>query len=143
MKHIEQELIDIVKDFYEGDDATFNRDLASLDSYYGTLGEDRWERMEELNEYYRDCEPIDILERAFFGHDADTDGQFNPNRDYFKFNSYGNLVSSDFEDYSDWFNDETIEKIIDAYLADDIDLWDSDLAEIIDDYMAEHDNDDD
>ena len=65
MKHIEQELINIVKDFYDGDDATFNRDLASLDSYYGILGEDRWERMEELNEYYRDCEPIEILERAF------------------------------------------------------------------------------
>ena len=30
-----------------------------------------------------------------------------------------------------------------AFKQFDIDLWDSDLAEIIDDYMAEHDNDDD
>ena len=30
-----------------------------------------------------------------------------------------------------------------SILANDIDLWDSDLAEIIDDYMAEHDNDED
>lgn len=142
MKYIEQELIDLVKDFYgDADCESFNEDLISLDAYYGVLGEDRWESMEYLDDYYRDQEPTEILLRAFYGHDADTDGQFNPNRDYFRFNAYGNLVSSDFADYSDWFNNETIEKIIDAYLGADISLYDNDLASIIDDYMAEHEDD--
>ena len=55
-------------------------------------------------------DPIEILNRAYFGYDENmwhTDsnghkiyGEFNPNRDFFKYNAYGNLVSTDYKDYS-------------------------------------------
>ena len=32
--------------------------------------------------------------------DATEPGEFNPNRDYFRYNGYGNLVSADYKDYS-------------------------------------------
>ena len=66
--------------------------------------------MEELNEFYHGTDPLEILERAYYGRDDDTwttdasgnktYGEFNPNRAYFYFNGYGNLVSSDYKDYS-------------------------------------------
>ena len=53
---------------------------------------------------------MEILQRAYFGRDDDTwttdasgnktYGEFNPNRYYFYFNGYGNLVSSDYKDYT-------------------------------------------
>ena len=66
--------------------------------------------MEYLTDFYSDTDPIELLQRAYFGYDADnriTDrhgekhySSFNPNRDYFTYNGYGNLVSTDFPDYS-------------------------------------------
>jgi hypothetical protein len=66
--------------------------------------------MEELNEFYHDTESIELLYRVFYGHDEDsyttdssgnrTYSEFNPNREYFKYNGYGNLVSANYKDYS-------------------------------------------
>ena len=38
-----------------------------------------------------------------------TYGEFNPNRDYFYYNGYGNLVSSDYKDYSHLLDNYAIE----------------------------------
>lgn len=67
--------------------------------------------MDELDEIYQGKEATEILRRAYFGHDDDcwheengerVYGEFNPNRDYFYFNGYGNLVSTNERDYSDY-----------------------------------------
>ena len=107
--------------FFEENENTFTACVEELDSYNGFLGDDRIYPMEELNELYAGTEPIDILYRAFYGHDAenystDADGEkhyseFNPNRDYFYFNGYGNLVSCDYIDYSDKLDEYTIEQL--------------------------------
>ncbi len=62
-----------------------------------------------------------VLYRAFFGRDDEsweTDSRgnkiylsFNPNRNYFYFNGYGNLVSCDYKDYSDKLDDYFIEQL--------------------------------
>lgn len=103
-------IADIIQYFKENEDV-FNDCMEELDSYNGYLGDDRYYSMDELNDFYSGQEPQEILFRAFYGFDADswhTDssgekiyGAFNPNRDYFYFNGYGNLVSSDYKDYSD------------------------------------------
>lgn len=103
-------ITDIIQYFKENEDV-FNDCMEELDSYNGYLGDDRYYSMEELNDLYSGQEPQEILFRAFYGFDADTwitDGRgnkeygaFNPNRNYFYFNGYGNLVSSDYKDYSD------------------------------------------
>lgn len=102
-------IADIIQYFEENEDI-FNDCMEELDGYNGYLGDDRYYSMEELNDFYSGQEPQEILFRAFYGFDADTwstdsnghktYGAFNPNRDYFYFNGYGNLVSSNYKDYS-------------------------------------------
>ena len=128
-------IADIIKYFKENEDV-FNDCMEELDSYNGYLGDDRYYNMEELNDLYSEQEPQEILFRAFYGFDADTwttdssgnkeYGAFNPNRNYFYFNGYGNLVSSDYKDYSDKLDGYAIEEMsenrnyIDSIENDDI-----------------------
>ena len=134
-------IADIIKYFKENEDV-FNDCMEELDSYNGYLGDDRYYNMDELNDIYSGQEPQEILFRAFYGFDADTwmtdssgnkeYGAFNPNREYFYFNGYGNLVSSDYKDYSDKLDGYAIEAMsenrsyIDSIENDDIlaDLFD-------------------
>lgn len=113
-------IADIIQYFKENEDI-FSDCMEELDSYNGYLGDDRYYSMEELNDLYSGEEPQEILLRAFYGFDADswhTDNSgnkiyeaFNPNRDYFYFNGYGNLVSSDYKDYSDKLDEYAIEEM--------------------------------
>lgn len=113
-------IADIIQYFKENEDV-FNDCMEELDSYNSYLGDDRYYSMEELNDIYSGQEPQEILFRAFYGFDADswhTDHSgdkiyeaFNPNRDYFYFNGYGNLVSSDYKDYSDKLDKYAIEEM--------------------------------
>ena len=113
------ETIKKIIEYFENNDDIFNSCMEELDSYNGYLNDDRYYSMDELNELYHGTDAIEILQRAFFGYDADnwhTDGRgdkiygaFNPNRDYFTFNGYGNLVSSDFKDYTAYLDEYAIE----------------------------------
>ena len=134
-------ITDIIQYFKENEDV-FNDCMEELDIYNGYLGDDRYYDMEELNDLYSGQEPQEILFRAFYGFDADSwhadsrgdkeYGAFNPNRNYFYFNGYGNLVSSDYKDYSDKLDGYAIEAMsenrnyIDSIESNDIlaDLFD-------------------
>lgn len=99
----------------------FNSCMEELDGYNGYLGDDRYYDMEMLSEFYQYSDPIELLERAYYGRDDDTwtadsrgdktYGEFNPNRDYFYYNGYGNLVSSDYKDYSTHLDGWAIESM--------------------------------
>lgn len=96
--------------YFEENENIFNACIEELDSYNGYLNDDRYYEMEMLNEFYSGTDPMELLQRAYYGRDDDTwtidasgnktYGEFNPNRDYFYYNGYGNLVSSDYKDYS-------------------------------------------
>lgn len=96
--------------YFEENESIFNQCVEELDGYNGWLGDNRYYEMEYLNEFYQGVEPIEILWRAYYGRDEDswtTDssgnkqyGEFNPNREYFTYNGYGNLISTDYKDYS-------------------------------------------
>lgn len=141
-KRTKEDIIaDIIQYFKENEDV-FNDCMEELDGYNGYLGDDRYYDMDELNDIYSGQEPQEILFRAFYGFDADswhTDssgskiyGAFNPNREYFYFNGYGNLVSSDYKGYSDKLDGYAVEAMsenrnyIDSIEDDDIlaDLFD-------------------
>lgn len=106
-------------EYFRTNEETFNACMEELDSYNGYLGDNRYYEMEMLNEIYHSSDPIEILQRAYFGRDDDnwttdssgnkTYGEFNPNRDYFYFNGYGNLVSSDYKDYSAFLDEYVID----------------------------------
>ena len=114
----EQALKNIIEYFEQNEDV-FNDCIEDLDSYNGYLGDDRIYSMYELDELYNGQEPTEILRRAFYGYDAETwhtngygereYGPFNPNREYFTFNGYGNFVSMDYKDYSDRLDEWTVE----------------------------------
>ncbi len=111
-------------EYFETNEETFNACIEDLDSYNGYLGDNRYYEMETLNEFYDGCDPIEILQRAYFGRDDNnwttdssgnkTYGEFNPNRNYFYFNGYGNLVSSDYKDYSAFLDEYVIEVMNDS-----------------------------
>lgn len=116
----EEVTADIIAFFQEHDDI-YNDAIEELDGYNGYLGDDRYYSMDELDELYSGTEPLEILRRAFFGYDEDTYatdesgnktyGAFNPNRDYFRYNGYGNLVSADYKDYSGQLDEYAIESM--------------------------------
>ena len=116
-----QEVIDSIIEFFEDNNDVFISCIEDLDSYNGYLGDDRIYEMYELDELYSGIETTEILRRAFYGHDDETwhtdshgekeYGAFNPNRNYFYFNGYGNLVSCDYKDYSDHLDHYFIEDL--------------------------------
>lgn len=129
MKSINEKL----KELFEQDEELFNNTIEELDGWNGYLNDNRYYSMDELNDLLSGSEPIEILNRAFFGRDdtwhRDEHGQkhygeFNPNREYFYFNGYGNLVSSDYKDYSylldDYFIGSLLENYESLYLDDSI-----------------------
>ena len=115
------EKIEKIIEWFDENEDTFNDCIEDLDSYNGYLGDDRYYGMDELSELYHDCDPIDLLNRAFFGYDSENwwidergekhYGPFNPNRDYFTFNGYGNFVSADYKDYSDHLDHYAVESM--------------------------------
>jgi hypothetical protein len=96
--------------YFEENEDTFNECIEELDAYNGYLGDDRYYSMDELDDLMELKSATELLNMAFFGHDEDTHhtdaygnieyGAFNPNRNYFTFNGYGNLISTDYPDYS-------------------------------------------
>lgn len=116
-----KQAINNIIEFFKNNEDEFNAAIEELDSYNGYLGDDRYYNMDKLDELYSGTEPTEILCRAFYGYDEDTYttdahgnreyGAFNPNRDYFTYNGYGNLVSADYKDYSAHLDPWTIESM--------------------------------
>lgn len=142
----------ILKYFEENADV-FNDCIEDLDSYNGCLCDDRWCEMEMLEEFYADSKPMDLLYRAFYGYDEDdwtldscgnkNRAPFNPNRRYFRYNGYANLVSSDYKDYTD---------LLDSYIVEQMSKYrrwipsideDEDLSELFDELECDSDEDED
>ena len=107
---MKQITIEKILEYFKNNEEIFNNCIEELDSYNGYLNDDRYYEMEMLNDIYYGSDPLEILERAYYGRDDDTwytdahgdkiYGAFNPNREYFYYNGYGNLVSSNYKDYS-------------------------------------------
>ena len=110
------EIIAAILTVFKEDEELFADVLEELDSWNGFLSDDRWENMEELDEIFEGKSVAYILDRAFYGYDADTENSaFNPSRDFFRFNGYGNLVSSNYRDYSDYLDENTVEELEKEY----------------------------
>lgn len=105
--------------YFENNENVFNDCIEELDSYNGYLGDDRYYEMECINEFYNGTDPLELLQRVYYGwaegeYITDEWGEkhhreFNPNADYFRYNGYGNLVSSYYKDYSDHIDNYAIE----------------------------------
>ena len=102
--------------YYKRNGEDFADDIEELDDLNGCLYKDKTYSMDELDEVLQDIEPSEILRSALFGYD-ESQGKikstFNLDRDCFYFNDYGNLVSTDGRDYSDYLNDYFVQEILD------------------------------
>lgn len=117
-----EELIEKVIEWFEDNEEAFNDCIEALDSYNGYLDGDRYFDMDLLDEEYCDVRLRDFLFRTFYGHDEDnytTDsrgekhyGEFNPNRAYYRHDGYGNLVSTDYKDYTGKLDSYFVEELI-------------------------------
>lgn len=140
-------LAETLLNYYQEHEDDFNRDIEELDCWNGILEDRRVEHIHLLDEIYQGKEATEILRCAFFGHDDDNwhiengekvYGKFNPNRDYFYFNGYGNLVSTNYCDYSDFLDEYFVQEIIDN--ESNLDLSEG-AQEIIDSYDEEGEDD--
>ena len=128
-----EEIIADILAYFKENEEVFNDCIEELDGYNGYLGDDRWYDMDELPELIDTSDPVELLNRAYFGDDlndwhTDENGQkhynsFNPNRDYFRFNGYGNLQSSNWKEYCDHMDEYAVEAMSenrnDIYSIDD------------------------
>ena len=120
-KRTAEEVTADIIEFFENNEDIYNEAIEELDGYNGYLGDDRYYSMDELDELHNGTEPSELLHRAFFGYDEETYttdgdgnktyGAFNPNRDYFRYNGYGNLVSADYKDYSGQLDKYAVESM--------------------------------
>ncbi len=125
--------IELLKELFENNEKLFIEAIEELDNYNGYLGDDRYYDMEMLPELLCNEDMLKVLNMAYFGDDEnyhiDNYGckhyeSFNPNREYFYFNGYGNLCSTNYKDYScrldDYFIDALLENYQHLYLDDEI-----------------------
>ena len=136
-------LVEELMNYYQQNEDDFNHDIEELDSWNGCLNDDRCYPIDELNELFQGKDVDWILDRAYYGWDDDAwheengekiHEQFCPNREYFYFNGYGNLVSTDYPDYTCHLDEYTVQDIIDN--ASHLNLSDG-AQDIIDNYEEE------
>ena len=89
-----------------------------------------------LEEYLSNGEVMNWLNRFYFGEDAGHSKEYsaNPNRNYFTFNGYGNIISFDYaRDYVD------IEAIADYIEENNNALYNDEIQAILDELESEED----
>lgn len=99
--------------------------------------DDRVYYMEELDDIFYGQDVTYILNRAFFGHDQwSEESAFNPNRAYFTFNGYGNLISLDwvsYNEYADSFGDcIDIDALVDYIVENNDSLYNDEIQNVLD-----------
>ena len=118
----QEEIEDRLIELFTDEEDVFNEAIEDLDSYNGYLGDDRYYNMDcDFDEIVSGWTPSEAIQRAFYGYDEDsydrTSGQykesFNPNAEYFRFNGYGNLVSTNYKDYSAFLDRYTVREMLD------------------------------
>lgn len=144
------EIMDSIINYFDENEEIFNQAIEELDWYNGYLGDDKYYEMDMIDELYHDTEPSEILSRAFYGHDEDwytTDehgnrqySEFNPNRNYFKYNGYGNLISTDYIDYSDYNDEYAVHAMLDNISYIDIIEETPELSELFEQLQKAYDD---
>lgn len=105
INYIEKRMIDYWKAYND----SFSRVCEELDSYDGFLGDDRIYSMDELDDLLYDKKPSEVLQMV------DTNN-FNYNDDYFYYDTYDGICSTDEKDYYNYVNySDVFEKLINDY----------------------------
>lgn len=120
----EQEFKDKAKEIIAN--LTRDEQVSLYNDYADYNGYDRIFGMDDLDDMLSGLTPSEILNKAYYG-------DFKPSNDYFMFNGYENLVSTDYpEDH--WFSaDELADYVFDNK---DTESFDRELEDLIDEYSG-------
>lgn len=108
------ELVQRVIAWFADHKEVFTEVIEELDCFMGYLGDDRRIDMSDFDLYIKNTSAYDLACKIFAGAD-EYDGQFNPNRQYFYFDGYANLVSTDDKDYTFCLDEDFVDTLIDYY----------------------------
>lgn len=119
----EEAIRNYVKNMYDEELMSLVNALSSWD---GSFEECQWYDMDELDDFLSGSTPTEILNMGWFGSKSG----FNPNRDYFKFDAYENLVSGwDVDVVADI--EDSLPDIIDYLQRQDVGHTDDDTLDAI------------
>lgn len=110
-----EETIGEIIEWFNDNDDVFIDCIEELDGWNGYLGDDRYYNMDEIAELFCGTNPLELLQRAYWGYDeyGGKTSSFDPTKQYFRFSGYGNLVSADEKDYSDHLDSYLVEALAD------------------------------
>lgn len=108
-------LYEEITNYLEENEQDFICIIEDLDSWNGYLNGDRWEYMDFLDDYLENEKPFDLI---LLGRNSGSD--FYPGDNYFRFDVYGNLESSNYKEYNDYISDYFIDDILENYQRLDI-----------------------
>lgn len=130
-----ERILEVVKGMEDGDIINLWNEYCSDANRYDDEIMDAY----TMEEWSKNEEVTNVLNRFYFGSDDGLEGtSANPNRNYFKFDGYGNIISFDYiynsytEEFSYIFIDELIDHIIENENAFGVDEIEEILEEIED-----------
>lgn len=95
----------------------------------------------ELEEWVNNSgDTMNILNRFFFGSDEEREGtSANPNRNYFTFNGYGNIISFDYiyNQFTDEFYYVDADELAEYIAENEEAFYNDEIQEILDEYTSE------
>lgn len=96
---------------------------------------------DQMEEWINNCDDkMNLLNRFFYGSDDfESSGSANPNRNYFCFNGYGNIVSFDYiyNEYSNKFYHMDADELVDYIIENEEAFYNDEIQEILDDMEDE------
>lgn len=127
MRNAREEVLEMLRDM--------DNELIEIHNAYcekNNSADDKIYSMGMLNEAYYGKDPLDILLDAY-------NGAFNPNDNWFRWNGYGNLESTN-RPIDDWI-DIDIDDIADYIVENDEDLNSKDIRDLLDEIELENEED--
>lgn len=135
-------ITDIIKYLKENTDIA-NQAVEELNDCTGFLYENELYPMDELPDMMNGVDILELLRMTYFGRDDESwhlnkhgekvyESSFNPMRDYFYFDGYGNLVSCNSFDYRDYIDIDVVREMTDNREYIDAIKNDAELSEMFD-----------
>lgn len=131
---MEKRILEVIKEMQDSEIVTLWNEYCYATNHYDDEIMDQY----RLEEYLSGCsteDTISLLNRFYFGHDENNENSSaNPNRNYFTFNGYGNIISFDYiyNQYTDEFYNIYIDDLIEYIISNQDALYNDEIQEIID-----------
>ena len=134
---LKERIIDLFKEMNEGEEKTPTKQNTTEENKKHEEIKDASELEEWVN---NSGDTMNILNRFFFGSDEEREGtSANPNRNYFTFNGYGNIISFDYiyNQFTDKFYYVDADELAEYIAENEESFYNDEIQEIIDEYTSE------